>query len=53
MQHILEIFLVLCKCRTSESSQQKHYTVKAGLVGLVSSEMTALQLMKGLDLFGG
>lgn len=37
--------MVLSKCRTSELSQQKHYIVKAGLVGLVSSEITVLQLI--------
>lgn len=42
------ILWYLESCRTSESSQQKHYIVKAGRLGLIDSEIIVLQLMKGL-----
>lgn len=42
------ILWYLASCRTSESSQQKHYIVKAGLLGMIDSEIIVLQLMKGL-----
>lgn len=38
----------LASYRTSESSQQKHYIVKASPLGLIDSEIIVLQLMKGL-----
>lgn len=38
--------MVLSKCRASESSQLEHYAVKAGLVGLVGSEITVLHLIR-------